>query len=129
MIQTIISAVLFMLGALLMLLAGIGLLRMPDVFLRMSATSKAATLGVILIMAATAVFFNNLGVTARAVGIVIFIILTAPISAHMIGRAAYITGAQLWSGTKIDELKGRYDEKTHHLESLPVESTDMHSLK
>lgn len=122
MIQTVISTILLTLGALLMLLAGIGIVRMPDVFLRMSATSKAATLGVILIMVATAVYFNDLGVTARAVGIVIFIILTVPISAHMIGRAAYITGTQLWSETKIDELKGRYDEETHHLESQSIQS-------
>lgn len=129
MIQTAISAILLTLGALLMLLAGIGLLRMPDVFLRMSATSKAATLGVILIMVAAAVYFNDLGVTARAIGIVIFIILTAPISAHMIGRAAYITGEKLWSETKIDELKGRYDEETHRLEAPPVESAEANSLK
>lgn len=129
MIQTVISTILLTLGALLMLLAGIGILRMPDVFLRMSATSKAATLGVILIMVAAAVYFNDLGVTARAIGIVIFIILTVPISAHMIGRAAYITGAHLWSETKIDELKGRYDEDTHRLEGQPVESTGMNSLK
>lgn len=128
MIQTVISVILLTLGALLMLLAGIGLLRMPDVFLRMSATSKAATLGVILIMVAAAVYFNDLGVTARAIGIVIFIILTAPISAHMIGRAAYITEEQLWSETKIDELKGRYNEETHRLEAPPVESTEINSL-
>lgn len=121
MIQTIISPILLTLGALLMLLAGIGLLRMPDLFLRMSATSKAATLGVILIMVATAVYFNDLGVTGRAAGIVIFIILTASISAHMIGRAAYITGEQLWPKTKIDEMKGRYNEDTHQLEGPPTD--------
>ncbi|MBI5670405.1 MAG: monovalent cation/H(+) antiporter subunit G [Chloroflexi bacterium] len=125
MIQTVISAILLTLGALLMLLAGIGILRLPDVFLRMSATSKAATLGVILIMVATAVYFNDLGVTARAMGIVIFIILTVPVSAHMIGRAAYITGVPLWPETRIDELKGRYDEETHRLEGQPAESTNV----
>jgi multicomponent Na+:H+ antiporter subunit G len=122
MIQTVITAVLLTLGTLLMLLAGIGILRMPDVFLRMSATSKAATLGVILIMVATAIYFNDLGVTARAMGIVLFIILTVPVSAHMIGRAAYITGEHLWAETRIDELKGRYDEETHHLESQSIQS-------
>ena len=128
MIQTVISVSLLLLGALLMLLAGIGLLRMPDLFLRMSATSKAATFGVILIMLATAVYFNDLGVTARAIGIVIFVILTAPISAHMIGRAAYITGEKLWSETKVDELKGRYNEDTHQLESTAEDATETNSL-
>lgn len=127
MIQTVISSILLILGALLMLLAGVGLLRMPDLLLRMSATSKAATLGVILIMLAAAVHFNDLGVTARTLGIVIFVILTAPISAHMIGRAAYITGEELWSKTQMDELKGRYNEETHQLEAPPAESIEMNS--
>lgn len=123
MIQAAISAVLLMLGAILMLLAGVGILRMPDVFLRMSASTKAVTLGVILIMSGISLYFNDLGVTTRAIGIVIFIVLTGPVSAHMIARSAYITGAPLWSETWIDELEGRYDKETHVLESEPAEST------
>lgn len=106
-----------------MLLAGVGILRMPDVFLRMSASTKAATLGVILIMLATAIYFQDLGVTARAVGVLLFIVLTGPVSAHMIARAAYLSNTEIWAETKIDELKGRYNEETHALESKSPEST------
>jgi multicomponent Na+:H+ antiporter subunit G len=122
MIQHAIILLLLTVGTILMLLAGIGILRMPDVFLRLSATTKAATLGVIFIMVAVALHFNDLGVTSRAIGVIIFIILTAPISAHMIARAAYITGERLWPNTKIDELRGRYHEETHTLESHPAET-------
>ena len=90
MIQTVLSTTLLTAGALLMLLASIGILRMPDVFLRMSASTKAATLGVILILLALAIHFDRVGVTARALGIIFFVILTGPVSAHMIARAAYI---------------------------------------
>lgn len=120
--QTIISGILLLIGSILMLLASIGVVRMPDVFLRMSASTKAATLGVILLMLAIAIHFNDLGVSTRALGIVIFIILTGPISAHMIARAAYIRGAHIWSETKIDELKGQYNLEANTLESRPCQT-------
>ena len=109
MIQTVLSTTLLTAGALLMLLASIGILRMPDVFLRMSASTKAATLGVILILLALAIHFDRVGVTARALGIIFFVSLTGPVSAHMIARAAYITKTHLWEGMCIDELAGHYD--------------------
>ena len=109
MIQTVLSTTLLTAGALLMLLASIGILRMPDVFLRMSASTKAATLGVILILLALAIHFDRVGVTARALGIIFFVILTGPVSAHMIARAAYITKPHLWEGMCIDALAGHYD--------------------
>ena len=43
--------------------------------------------------------------------IIFFLILTAPVAAHMIGKTAYHTGVAIWKGTIIDELKGFYDEK------------------
>jgi len=119
---TAISVILLMLGSILMLLAGVGIVRLPDVFMRMSASTKASTLGVILIMLGVVIHFDSLGATARAIGIVIFIILTGPISAHRIARAAYLTGTKLWSETNIDELQGRYDKVTHKLESQSVEA-------
>lgn len=126
MIQSASTLILLTLGALLMLLAGIGIYRMPDVLLRMSTSAKASTLGVILIMVAVANHFDDVGVTARAVGIVLFILLTGPVSAHMIGRAAYITGTPLWENTTVDELAGQYDPESHSLGhgDLPAESRE-----
>ena len=85
----LISQILTIAGVFFIVLAGIGLVRMPDVFLRMSASTKGATLGLILIMAATAIYFGELGITTRAIATIVFVFLTAPVSAHMIARAAY----------------------------------------
>ena len=121
--QQAISAVLMIIGTLFMLLAGIGILRMPDLFLRMSATTKAATLGVSFFLLALAVYFGDLGITSRALATIIFVLLTAPVAAHMIGRAAYLDSIPLCEDTVVDDLSGRYDPGTHTLESHPC-STD-----
>lgn len=109
----IFGAILIVIGVFFIVLAGVGLLRMPDLFLRMSTATKASTLGLGLILLGTAVFFWELGITSRALATSIFVLLTAPVSAHMIGRAAYSDGVPLWEETKLDELKEYYE--THHL--------------
>ena len=93
-----------------MLATAIGLLRLPDIYMRMHAVTKAGTLGVGLVLLAVAVFFGELGVVTRALAAIAFVLLTAPVSAHMIGRAAYLDDVPLWQGTLIDELQGKYGE-------------------
>lgn len=107
-IQELLSALLLVIGTLLLLLAGIGVVRLPDTFLRMSATSKASSLGTGCILLAVAVSAAEIGITVRAVAAVLFIFLTAPVASHMIGRAAYKLGVPLWKGTVADDLKGYY---------------------
>ena len=116
--REIIAALLMFIGAIFMLLAGVGIVRMPDLFLRMSATTKATTLGVSSLLLAMAVYFNELGITSRALATIVFVLLTAPVAAHMIGRAAYFVGVPLWEGTTVDELQGHYDTQTHILDSI-----------
>ena len=107
---SIIIAILATLGALFVLLAGIGILRMPDTYLRMAVTTKAATLGVGLLLGAAAIYFNDLSTTTRVLAIIVFILLTAPVGAHLIGRASYIVGNPLWEKSVMDDLKGKYDK-------------------
>jgi multicomponent Na+:H+ antiporter subunit G len=97
-------AALLVLGASFMLLAAVGLLRLPDVYLRMSAASKAATLGASLVLLGAALHFGSAAVAGRALVIVAFLFLTAPVAAHVIGRAAYRRRSPLWSGTIADEM-------------------------
>jgi len=104
-------------GALFILLAAVGLLRLPDLLTRMHATTKAAALGVMLIMLAAAIHFAATGVVARALAVVVFILMTAPVAAHVLGRAGYFVGTKLWSGTVKDELRPNYDPLTHELKS------------
>ncbi|SEA71849.1 monovalent cation/H(+) antiporter subunit G [Psychroflexus halocasei] len=105
------------LGALFALLAAIGLVRMPDTYLRISVNTKAATLGVGLLLGSAAIFFSDFSVTTRVQAIVIFIFLTAPVGAHLLGRTSYFLGNSLWSGSVIDDLKGKYNKATHELKS------------
>ncbi len=111
-------------GAFFIITAAIGIVRMPDLFLRMSASAKAGTLGMGLILTGVAIHFNLFSITTRSVAIIFFLLLTAPIAAHMIGRAAYFDGVPLWSGTKFDELKSHYHLSTHELDSEVVKVDD-----
>lgn len=101
----IITAGLLLIGSAFMLLGGVGVLRMPDLFTRMQAATKAATLGVGCMLLAVAVHFGNLAVTTRCLLVSAFVFLTAPVAAHVIARAAYSVGVPLWEGTIIDELR------------------------
>jgi multicomponent Na+:H+ antiporter subunit G len=104
-------------GTLAILLAAVGLIRMPDIYLRISVTTKAATLGIGLLLVGAAMYFNELGITSRVIAIIIFTLLTAPVGAHMIGRASYFTGIKMWKNSIYDDLHGKYDPKTHKLSS------------
>jgi multicomponent Na+:H+ antiporter subunit G len=103
-----VTAGLLVVGSAFALLAAVGVLRMPDLFTRMQAATKSTTLGVGCILLAVAVYFGELGVTARALLTIAFLLLTAPIAAQMIGRAAYVVGVPLWKDTVIDELRERH---------------------
>jgi multicomponent Na+:H+ antiporter subunit G len=104
-------------GGAFLLLAAIGIVRMPDLYSRIQAATKAATLGVGCIILALAIHFADLAITVRALLVIAFLFLTQPVAAHMIGRAAYFVGVPLWEKTIMDELHGRYDASTHSLES------------
>lgn len=105
------------LGSFFILTASVGILRMPDVFLRVSVVTKAATLGIGFMLIGLAIHFEDFSITVRAIAILIFVFLTGPASAHMIGRAAYFIKDPLWKKTLTDELKGRYNQKSESLAS------------
>ena len=124
----LLTNVLLLVGATFLLLAAVGVVRMPDVFLRMSAATKAATLGIACMLVAVAVHFPGLGITTRALAAIAFFYFTAPVAAHMIGRAAYFIGVSLWDRTVRDELRGRYDLSTHMLDRDPEEEARVPAL-
>lgn len=104
------AAVLMLAGTFFMLVAAIGLLRLPDLYTRMHAVTKAGTLGIGLVLVSAAVAFGDLSVAARALVALLFVLLTAPVAAHMIGRAGYVGGVSLWDGTVFDDWGAGYDE-------------------
>jgi multicomponent Na+:H+ antiporter subunit G len=80
--------VLALLGGFFSLIAAAGLIKLPDVFTRMHASTKAGTLGASLTLLAAALHFAETTVSIKSLIAVFFLMLTAPIAAHLIGRAA-----------------------------------------
>lgn len=105
----VVIGLLLLLGGFFIAVSAIGVLRLPDVFMRMHAATKAGTLGAGLILLAAAVLFGTLSVTVKALVVFLFLLFTAPVGAHVLGRAAYYDGVEKWSRTGLDELAGRYD--------------------
>jgi multicomponent Na+:H+ antiporter subunit G len=107
--DAIVSALL-VLGAAFVAVAALGLVRLPDLFTRMHASTKPATLGVSLLVTALALHFGELGTGVRAGLVVLFFLATAPVAAHRLGQAARRAGHPLWEGTVHDDqaqLPGR----------------------
>lgn len=102
--REILIALLLLGGTFFALVAAIGVVRMPDIYMRLSAASKASTLGTTFILTAVAIFFGTTAVSGKAVAIIAFTLLTAPVAAHMLGRAAYFSGEPLWDKSVRDEL-------------------------
>lgn len=103
----VLTSVLWMTGAAFALLAAVGVLRMPDVFTRMQASTKASTLGLGCILLGAALQWGDFGSFVRLASIGAFILLTTPVAAHVIARAAYLAAVPLWHGTVLDERRER----------------------
>lgn len=105
----LLTSALLLVGSAFTFLAAAGLVRLPDLFTRMHAATKAGTVGVgalLLAVAVSAVEEPGVGidVSARAVATVIFVVLTAPVAAHCVARSAHRSGvAPPYEGTVVDE--------------------------
>lgn len=108
----VISGVLLVIGGAFALVACIGLVRFPDLYTRIHAASKAGTLGSGLILLALAVESAQFDVVTRALAGVVFLLLTAPVSAHLLARAAYVVGVRPWAQTRLDELAEHQSQET-----------------
>lgn len=105
-----INAFCMLIGSLFILIAAIGILRMPDMLMRMHAATKAGTLGAGLILIGVMFHFQKWTVSIEAVLTIIFIFITAPIASHLLARAAYFRGIKLTKSTITDELREHYKQ-------------------
>jgi multicomponent Na+:H+ antiporter subunit G len=107
----ILTAMLWVAGSAFALLAAVGVLRMPDVFTRMQASTKASTLGLGCLLIGAALQLADFASLIRVVGIGAFLLLTTSVAAHVIARASYIADVPLWDGTLLDERR-RHSDRT-----------------
>ncbi|MGF6155785.1 multicomponent Na+:H+ antiporter subunit G [Ensifer sp. KUDG1] len=101
---TLLVAVLLVGGAIFSLLAAIGIVRFPDLYTRMHAASKAGTIGSGLLLLAAGVHSLDPAILIRALAGFFFFVLTAPISAHLLAKAAHQAGYRLTKLSVIDQL-------------------------
>ena len=101
---TLIAAALVVIGSLFALVAAIGILRLPDFYTRMHAASKAGTVGSGVMLIALGIHADDASVLARAIAGAVFFLLTAPISAHLLAKAAYTVGYRLGRESVRDDM-------------------------
>lgn len=102
-----VAAALMVAGAVFSLLAAVGVLRLPDLYTRMHAASKAGVVGAGLVLLALAIESGEGSVGIRAVLGILFLLLTTPVSAHLLAKAAYRAGYRPTNITTINDLENQ----------------------
>lgn len=105
----LLTSLLLLVGAVFALSASVGMLRLPDLYSRMHAASKAGTVGSGLMLLALAVHADDIGIATRCIAGVVFFLLTAPISAHLLAKAAYSVGYRLSPLSVHDDMQSGSD--------------------
>ena len=104
MISEWLSTAFLILGALLMLIASLGIIRLPDIYLRMHAATKAPSLGIFFMVLAVIIYFAKWWPAIEAVLILVFIFITIPVGSHMISRVAHLMMFKKSDRTVMDEM-------------------------
>jgi len=110
-LATLLVAAMVVIGSGFTLIAALGLIRLPDVFTRMHAASKAGTLGSGVLLIALGIHAGDNGTLTRALAGVVFFMLTAPISAHLLAKASYATGYRMSDASVVDEMPDGPEKK------------------
>ncbi len=106
------AATCLLLGALLTLIAAIGVLRLPDVLTRMHSATKPQVLGLLLVLLGLALMLRDPSTLGLLAMVALFQLITSPISSHMVGRAAFRSGQVRRDLLVVDELTGRLPPPT-----------------
>ncbi|TFG50932.1 MAG: Na+/H+ antiporter subunit G [Candidatus Brocadiia bacterium] len=101
----IIGYILIAAGILFNIFGCVGLVRFPDVYNRLQASTKCVTLGTILLLIGVAIISAEGLIAAKAVICAVFILLTAPTAAHAIAKGSYASGVKLWEGSIVDKYE------------------------
>lgn len=106
----IIGYILIAIGVLFDIFGCIGLVRFPDVYNRLQASTKCVTLGTIVLLIGVA-FASGSGAMAAKAGIcAVFIVLTSPTAAHAIAKGAYASGVELWEKSVVDKYADEIEQ-------------------
>lgn len=99
----IIGLIFIVIGLAFDLVGCLGLVRLPDVYNRLQAATKCVTLGTSSILFGTFLIVGPVAAGFKALLCIVFLVLTAPVSAHAIARGAHRAGVKLWEGSVVDK--------------------------
>ncbi len=106
----IIGYILIIVGILSDIFGCIGLVRFPDVYNRLQASTKCVTLGTILLLVGVALVSASGPTIAKAIICAVFILITSPTAAHAIAKGAYASGVELWENSVVDKYSEEIDK-------------------
>ncbi len=95
--------ILVIIGILFDVFGCIGLIRFPDVYNRLQASTKCVALGTIMLLVGVALIAASGPISAKALICAVFILITAPTAAHAIAKGSYSAGVKLWEGSVVDK--------------------------
>ena len=99
------AKIIISIGLLFDLFGTIGLVRLPDIYNRVQAATKCVTLGTCMILFGVFIHFGFSAIGMKALLCATFVLLTSPVGAHAIARAAHISGVRLWEGSVVDKFR------------------------
>ena len=104
----VVGVALMLFGSIVMLLAVVGIIKFDDIFLRLHASSKSGSFGLLLMLAGVTLFFGDLSNAGKMAAVALLIFLKTPVASQAIVRAAYfIEDASLWHRLEKDEWRGK----------------------
>jgi multicomponent Na+:H+ antiporter subunit G len=106
----IIGYILIAIGVLFDIFGCIGLVRFPDVYNRLQASTKCVTLGTIVLLIGVALASGSGAMAAKAIVCAVFIVLTSPTAAHAIAKGAYSSGVELWENSVVDKYADEIEQ-------------------
>ncbi|MHC4722113.1 MAG: monovalent cation/H(+) antiporter subunit G [Planctomycetota bacterium] len=104
--------ILIIIGILFNVFGCIGLVRFPDVYNRLQASTKCVTLGTILLLFGVALVSASGPISAKAIICAVFILITSPTAAHAIAKGAYASGVKLWEDSVTDKYAEEVNKKS-----------------
>jgi multicomponent Na+:H+ antiporter subunit G len=122
-VREVVAAVLLVVGVFFYFSGAIGILRFPDVYNRIHASTKTSTIGIASILLADLVSLGVEPVTVKAMAIIVFLMITYPVAGHLLARAAYRTGVVLSDKTLHDEYRHVLDLRAEESSEVGGEST------
>ncbi|MEV8337937.1 monovalent cation/H(+) antiporter subunit G [Leucobacter sp. L43] len=120
----LIAAVCIFLAAVLSVAAGVGIIRFPDALSRLHAATKPQIFGLLLTITAIALEERSVATLLALVPVFVFQSLTAPVAAHMVGRAAYRTGQLDTTTLVVDELAPAIERSEESFARRPEREND-----